>query len=120
MADTRHGPPAPFASPCSNVLLTADLRACISDLGASQLAASMGRSVIGLTLCYAAPEQLLGRCTVASDMFSFGEQVWLEFGESPGPAAVAATAGGSRPQLCPLCARTTPPSTPTHRRGAAD
>ncbi|PSC75913.1 5 -nucleotidase isoform B [Micractinium conductrix] len=56
----------------SNVLLTADLRACISDLGASQLAASMGRSVIGLTLCYAAPEQLLGRCTVASDMFSFG------------------------------------------------
>jgi len=63
----------PLACPCSNVLLTESLRACICDLGACRVLGSQPRSVAGFTCTHAAPEQLMGlRCTLAADMYSFG------------------------------------------------
>ncbi|KAL4422558.1 hypothetical protein ABPG75_008755 [Micractinium tetrahymenae] len=57
----------------SNVLLTEDLRACISDLGVARAVGSSAVTAAGCTFTHAAPEQLLGeRCGLAADMYSFG------------------------------------------------
>ena len=55
---------------CSNVLLSADGRASISDLGVAQVAGSSARTAVGYNRAYAAPEQLVGvRCTLAADIY---------------------------------------------------
>ncbi|PSC74771.1 serine threonine-kinase [Micractinium conductrix] len=57
----------------ANVLLSADGRASISDLGVAQVAGSSARTAVGYNRAYAAPEQLVGvRCTLAADIYSFG------------------------------------------------
>lgn len=66
-------PPTPRSLKASNVLLSADLRACIGDLGVAQVLGSCCRSAAGFTHVYAAPEQLLGQhCTLAADVYSLG------------------------------------------------
>lgn len=56
-----------------NVLLSADWRACLADMGLAQLLGTGARTAVGLTRVYAAPEQLMGqRCTLSADMYSFG------------------------------------------------
>lgn len=58
---------------CSNVLLTEDLRACISDMGMARAVGSCARTVPGFTFTHAAPEQLLGqRWTQAADIYGLG------------------------------------------------
>ncbi|KAI3427363.1 hypothetical protein D9Q98_010279 [Chlorella vulgaris] len=57
----------------SNVLLSSDGRASLADLGVSQVLLNSARSAAGLSLLYAAPEQVMGlRCTLAADVYSFG------------------------------------------------
>ncbi|KAL4422644.1 hypothetical protein ABPG75_008841 [Micractinium tetrahymenae] len=57
----------------NNVLLSADLRASLADLGMARAVGSRAVSVAGLTCTHAAPEQLLGqRCTLAADLYAFG------------------------------------------------
>lgn len=54
---------------CSNVLLSEDWRAKVSDLGMAQVLAGSARLAVGFSRVYAAPEQLMGqRCTLAADM----------------------------------------------------
>jgi len=55
------------------VLLSADLRAGLADLGMAKIVGSQAISAAGMTSTHAAPEQLMGqRCTTAADMYSFG------------------------------------------------
>lgn len=56
-----------------NVLLTADWRAKVTDLGTSRLLRGTSTAQVAATLAYAAPEQLLnGRVSLASDAYSLG------------------------------------------------
>lgn len=67
----RPRPPAPAL--CRNVLLSADGRACLSDLGLAQALGAGVRTAAGFSRLYAAPEQLMGqRCGLAADVYSFG------------------------------------------------
>ena len=55
------------------MLLSADLRAHVADLGVAQWVGSGGRTAPAGTRMYAAPEQLMGqRCTLSADMYSLG------------------------------------------------
>lgn len=57
----------------ANVLLSADGRACLSDLGLAQALGAGVRTAAGFSRLYAAPEQLMGqRCGLAADVYSFG------------------------------------------------
>ncbi|PSC77000.1 kinesin KP1-like isoform B [Micractinium conductrix] len=57
----------------NNVLLSADWRASISDLGVAQVVGGGAQVPIGYNRRYGSPEQLLGQsCTLSSDMYSFG------------------------------------------------
>ncbi|PSC74722.1 serine threonine-kinase [Micractinium conductrix] len=57
----------------ANVMLSADWRASISDLGVAQVVGCGARPPLGYNEAYAAPEQLLGACcTLAADIYSFG------------------------------------------------
>lgn len=76
----------------SNVLLSQDYRAKITDVGLSQLVpisksyvSSTGGVGVQGTFPYAAPEQLLGqRCTTSADVFSYGVVLWeICTGEPP-------------------------------------
>ena len=75
----------------SNVLLTEEFRAKITDVGLAQVLpmsknylSSVGDTAQG-TFPYAAPEQLMGtRCSTAADMYSFGVVLWeMCTGEPP-------------------------------------
>ena len=59
---------------CSNIMLTADTRACVADLGtALHLNRDETASVVGFSNTHAAPELLLGgRCSPAADVYSLG------------------------------------------------
>ena len=71
LATSSLAPPGPPRR--SNVLISADWRASVSDLGMAQVLAGSARTAVGFSRVYAAPEQLLGqRCTLAADMYSFG------------------------------------------------
>lgn len=55
------------------MLLAADGRACLSDLGLAQALGAGIRTAAGFSRLYAAPEQLMGqRCGLAADVYSFG------------------------------------------------
>jgi serine/threonine protein kinase len=57
----------------SNVMLTGELRAKLTDLGVAQQLGSRSRQAVGGTTQYAAPEQLLGLpCTTKADVYSLG------------------------------------------------
>ncbi|KAL4439180.1 hypothetical protein ABPG77_004082 [Micractinium sp. CCAP 211/92] len=69
---TRHGILHSDLKP-ANVLLAADGRACLSDLGLAQALGAGIRTAAGFSRLYAAPEQLMGqRCGLAADVYSFG------------------------------------------------
>lgn len=55
------------------MLLSADGRACLSDLGLAQALGAGVRTAAGFSRLYAAPEQLMGqRCGLPADVYSFG------------------------------------------------
>ena len=54
------------------MLLSADWRASISDLGLAQVVGGGARVPVGYNEAYAAPEQLVGvRCTLAADIYRY-------------------------------------------------
>ena len=72
-AAASYSPAAAFL-PChrSNVMLSADWRASISDLGVAQVVGCGARPPLGYNEAYAAPEQLLGACcTLAADIYRY-------------------------------------------------
>ena len=65
-----HCTPMLISRRCSNVLLSADWRASISDLGVAQVVGGGAQVPIGYNRRYGSPEQLLGQsCTLSSDMY---------------------------------------------------
>lgn len=83
-----------------NILMTADGKPLIADLGVSRLAGVEGEEA-WVTEAWAAPEVLAGRPpTAAADTYSLGAIAWAALvGRPPGPAALRADLTELAPEL---------------------
>ncbi len=83
-----------------NILMTADGKPLIADLGVSRLAGVEGDEA-WVTEAWAAPEVLAGRpATAAADTYSLGAIAWAALaGDPPGPAALRADLTDLAPEL---------------------